>query len=449
VAESTRPTSSRVPRPAGSRPIGPPQVRLVVTAGLLVALIAGVAMMVDRRGSDPTIDAGNSSTAPRTEGGSPSSSRAPAATTSSTPSGGPTTVAAAAHPLPAKSTFENQAIRLEPTISISLLTGMTWSSADGAYYAISQDGLVHRVDEGLTASEVVLDLTGEVTPFERFSERGLLGIAFDPRDGRLFLHFNDRDNNSHVVSYAMSVGKPDPATRREVLAVEQPGLGHKGGQLAFDADGNLLIAFGDGGGSRGRDAQDMTKLLGAIVRITPKLDAEGYDIPRDNPYATSDSVRPEIFAKGLRNPWRFSIDAPTGDIWIGDVGEATFEEVDRIPVGTSGQNFGWYFKEGNSDYSDGGPDGLTGPLFEYRHDEYGPAVIGGFVYHGSAIPALQGAYLFADMSGPMFALGADNETARLNVADQTNGVITSFVVTPGQELLVITQNEAIYRVLPV
>ncbi len=423
-------------------------MRLVVAAGLLVALIAGVAVMVDRRGSDPTIDAGPSATEPRTDESPSSNSRSTTATTASTSSGVPTTVAPSAHPMPAKSTIENQAIRLEPTISISLLTGMTWSVADGAYYAITQDGLVHRVDAELSTSEVVLDLTGEVTPFERFSERGLLGIAFDPRDGRMFLHFDDRDSNSHVVSYAMSAGKPDPASRREVIAVEQPGLGHKGGQLAFDAAGNLLIAFGDGGGSRGRDAQDMTKLLGAIVRITPKLDAEGYDIPSDNPYATSDSVRPEIFAKGLRNPWRFSIDPPTGDIWIGDVGEGTFEEVDRIPTGTSGQNFGWYFKEGNSDYSDGAPDGLTGPLFEYRHDEYGPAVIGGFVYHGRAIAPLQGAYVFADMSGPMFALGADNETARLNVAEQTNGVITSFVVTPEQELLVITQNEAIYRVLP-
>ena len=351
------------------------------------------------------------------------------------------------HPMPARSAFENQGIRLEATISIPLLTGMTWSANDGAYYAISQEGLVHRVDNGLTASEVVLDLTGEVTPYEKFSERGLLGIAFDPRDGRMFLHFNDGDNNSHVVSYSMANGEPDPATRRNVLVVEQPGPGHKGGQLVFEANGNLLIAFGDGGGSRGRDAQDMTKLLGAIVRITPKPDAEGYDIPADNPYPNSEGVRPEIYAKGLRNPWRFSIDPPTGDIWIGDVGESTYEEVDRIPAGSAGQNFGWYFKEGNSEYAGGGPGDLTDPLFEYRHDEYGPAVIGGFVYHGSAIPALQGAYVFSDMSGPMFALGANNETARLNVVDETNGVITSFVVTPQQELLVITQNEAIYRVL--
>jgi glucose/arabinose dehydrogenase len=443
VVEPSGPTRPRTPRTSG--PAGPGA--WVVGVAAAIALVIGVVFVLDGDDDGTTdVDAGAPSTV-----SIPNDATAPTSpdTTDDTDpdATSPTTVAVEAHPLPALASFENQGIRLEPTVSIPLLTGMVWNEREGAYYAISQDGLVHTVDRDLTTSEVVLDLSAEVTEFQQFSERGMLGIAFDPRDGRLVLDYTDpQSTKSTIASFGMVDGLPDPADRRTILEVAQPGLGHKGGQLAFDADGNLLIAFGDGGGSRGRDAQDMTKLLGAIVRITPRPDGDGYTIPDSNPFVGQEGIAPEIYAKGLRNPWRFSIDPPTGDIWLGDVGEATWEEIDRIPAGTAGQNFGWYWKEGNSDYNDGAIDGLVAPLFEYRHDEYGPAVIGGFVYHGAAIPALRGAYVFADMSGPMFALGADG-TARLNVADETNGVITSFVVTPEQELLVITQNEAIYRVL--
>ena len=414
----------------------------------MVAALA-VAMLVDR-GDDTDVEAGS--------GPAPSVSVAVTTMDGSTPTSADspddpaTTVATVplppAHAAPPLASFENQGLRLEPTIEIPLLTGMVWNPDEEAYFAISQDGKVFRVDEALTASELSLDLTSAVTKFERYSERGLLGIAFDPGDGRMFLHYNDPDSQTHVVSYAMADGAPDPGSRREVLVQEQPGVGHKGGQIAFDSSRNLYLALGDGGGSNGRDAQDTGKRLGAIVRVLPKPDGDGYTIPAGNPFVDTEGVLPEIYAKGLRNPWRFSIDPPTGDIWIGDVGESTYEEIDKIPAGTAGQNFGWYFREGANDAAGDAPEGLTDPVFEYRHDEIGPAVIGGFVYHGDAIPALQGAYIFADMSGPMFALGANNEGVRLDVTEQTNGVITSFVVTPDNELLVITQNAAIYRVLP-
>jgi glucose/arabinose dehydrogenase len=191
----------------------------------------------------------------------------------------------------------------------------------------------------------------------------------------------------------------------------------------------------------------MGKLLGAILRVRPKLDAEGYDVPEGNPFAGADGVRPELWAKGLRNPWRFSIDRATGDIWIGDVGEEDWEEIDKIPAGTSGQNFGWYWFEGTHERTGGAPDGVVGPVHEYSHGEIGPAVIGGFVYHGDAIPALQGAYVFADMSGPTFARGADG-VARLGLPDQAGGVISSLVETPEGELLLLTQRESIYRLVP-
>jgi glucose/arabinose dehydrogenase len=419
-------------------------LRFAGAVATLIALIVAITFVFDGDGDDPTLDAGSG------DSSNPTASSVSVPTNSSrtdpddTSTSDPQTDEPVAHVMPSKSQFEGVAVKIEPTISIALLTGMVWNDTEGAYYAISQDGLVHRVDRELSASEVVLDLSAEVSVYEEFSERGMLGIAFDPRDGRLFLDYTDRDAQTHIDSFAMIDGAPDVNDRRSVLFQEQPGAGHKGGQLAFDTDGNLYIAFGDGGGSRGRDAQDMSKLLGAIVRITPKLDGDGYDIPPTNPFATDASIRPEIYAKGLRNPWRFSIDRPTGDIWIGDVGEENWEEVDEIPAGTAGQNFGWYWKEGTHDNADGAIEGLTAPLFEYAHDDYGPAVIGGFVYHGEAIPELQGAYLFADMSGPMFAMGTDG-VARLNIPRQTNGVITSWVVTPDNELLVITQRDAIYR----
>ncbi len=352
-----------------------------------------------------------------------------------------------AHAVPPVAQLQGAAVKLEPTISIANLTGMVWSVRESAYYAIAQEGLVYRVEPDLSASEVVLDLTAEVTVLQDGSERGLLGIAFDPRDGRMFLDYTDTSDDTHIASWVMRDGEPDASTRREVLFQEQPGLGHKGGQLTFDDTGNLFIAFGDGGGSRGRDAQDMGKLLGAILRIRPKLDAEGYDIPDGNPFAGTGGIKPELWAKGLRNPWRFSIDRATGDLWIGDVGEEDWEEVDKIPAGTSGQNFGWYWYEGTHLLNEGAPAGIVAPVYEYAHEEIGPAVIGGFVYHGGAIAALQGAYVFADMSGPMFAIGRDG-TARLQIPDQAGGVISSFVETPEGELLVLTQRESIYRLVP-
>ena len=263
----------------------------------------------------------------------------------------------------------------------------------------------------------MLDLRAETAPWAEGSERGMLGIGFNPVDGRLFLYFNDPASDSHVVSYALDAnGRPDPASRWDVLFVDQPGVGHKGGGIVFEDNGVMMLALGDGGGSRGRDAQDYTKLLGGIIRIIPRTTGPGYDIPGDNPFIGQPNIAPELFAKGLRNPWGFCLDEATGDLWITDVGEDTIEEVNHMPAGTSGMNFGWYFLEGSNVRNDGAPEPNQKPVWEYRHDEFGPASIGGCPYRGADIPALNGAYVFSDMSGPMFAIGEGYTPVRLQPA---------------------------------
>ncbi len=350
-------------------------------------------------------------------------------------------------PMPPTLQLESVDFRFEQAIDIGRLTGMVWNGQEDAYFAIAQTGTVYRIDRELTDFEVTLDLTAETSEIEGGSELGMLGIAFDPRDGRMFLYLTDRSNDTNVISMAMRDGAPDPATRRQVLFIEQPGLGHKAGDLQFDAAGNLFVAVGDGGGSQGRDAQDGSKLLGKILRIVPRLDGDGYDIPTDNPFVDRPDISDEIWAMGLRNPWQFHLDEPTGDMYIGDVGESDVEEIDLIPAGTSGQNFGWYWYEGSTDRQIGGqPAGVefTDPIHEYQHT-LGPAVIGGRIYYGSQLPELRGAYVFADMTGPMFAMGADG-VVRLDT--NGSGVVTSFLESPEGEFLVTTLTEGVLRILP-
>jgi glucose/arabinose dehydrogenase len=325
---------------------------------------------------------------------------------------------------------------------VELPTAVAWRPGDAAMYVSTQDGLVRRVDGD--ATEVVLDLTAETVEAEPGSERGLLGVAFDPRDGRMFVDYTDLDQNTHVVSFEMIEGVADPTTRREVLFIEQPGLGHKGGRLVFDKAGNLIIGSGDGGGSNGRDAQDTTKLLGVLLRITPKLDGDGYDIPQDNPFADGVSDRPEVFVRGFRNPWTFSLDDETGDIWIGDVGNEEFEEIDVVPGGTSGQNFGWYWFEGNNQRRSDAPAGMSPPVYDYPHSE-GVAVMAGHVYRGTQIPALRGAFLFSDLTGPVWAIGASGVT-RLN-AERVDTMV-GWGEDPDGELYLLGLNDGVFRLVP-
>ena len=348
---------------------------------------------------------------------------------------------------PPAAPFRALALRLEPVADIDLATAMAHRDGDPALYVTTQDGKVWRLVAG-AEPELVLDIGDVVSPYESGSERGLLGLAFDPADGRMFVYYTDARIDSHRRTRPRW-GSRDRSIRvrnREVLFVEQPGLGHKGGGMAFAADGHLYVAMGDGGASSGRDAQDYELLLGAILRIDPRADGPGYDVPPDNPYVGQEGKRAELWAKGLRNPWGFSIDAATGDLWTADVGNHTMEEIDRAPTGVGGLNFGWYYVEGTEVMNRGAPADAVPPVYAYRHDEVGPAAIGGRVYRGAAIPDLAGAYLFADMSGPVFAIGASDETVRLDLSGR--GIVSGFGTDASGEVYLLTLGAGVLKLVP-
>ena len=248
----------------------------------------------------------------------------------------PTTTTLPPKPLPPVEQLS--AIELETNLVTSLVrpVAVAWRPGDPAMYVAGLGGEVWRVQDGIKDPDLVLDLRERVS---EGAERGLLGLAFDPRDGRIYANYTDLGGHTHVRSWQLTDGYAELGSERLVLQQDQPGPGHNGGHLVFDADGTLYISLGDGGGSSGRDAQDLSVLHGSILRITPNLDVAGYEVPDDNPFVGVDGVRPEIYAYGLRNPWRFSLDRSTGDLWIGDVGNESLEEIDYLPPDQAGGRF--------------------------------------------------------------------------------------------------------------
>jgi glucose/arabinose dehydrogenase len=287
-------------------------------------------------------------------------------------------------------------------------------------FIIEQGGTIRIIRNGSLLSTAFLDITAKI---ESGGEKGLLGLAFHPNfstNRRFFVNYTRRVGvqlQSVISEFAASAVDPnlaDPASERQLLVLDQPFDNHNGGQLAFGPDGFLYIGFGDGGsgGDPFGNGQSLQTLLGKMLRI----DVDGspapgkqYAVPADNPFATGGGL-PEIWAYGLRNPWRFSFDRPTGRLFAGDVGQDSFEEVDLI---TRGGDFGWNIMEGNHCFPPGTPScnktGLILPIAEYAHDAAGGiAIIGGFVYHGSAIPGLTRTYVFGDLSsGHIWGLQQD------------------------------------------
>ena len=420
---------------------------LVVTAGVSCGGRDPGVSIGAVTGGAPTAPAGAAGAAPAPTSVAPvPDPAAPVETTTTAPpppppppSAPPTTLPP--DPLPPVAQIAGASIAVQHVVDLEIPVAITWRPGDPDPYIVGQSGYVWHLDAAGVPT-VVLDLTARVTPFAEGSERGLLGIAFGP-DDRMYLNFTDLQNNTNVVSMAMSGLVPDPATEWAVLFVEQPGLGHKGGTLAFDRGGNLYVALGDGGGSNGLDAQDPGKLLGTILRIRPKPDGPGYDIPADNPFVGHPEIRPEKYVYGYRNPWKFSIDDDTGDLWLGDVGNSAWEEVDHVPPALAGANFGWYWYEATHQRRDGAPEGLAPPVWEYGHD-VGVAVIGGLVYRGSAIPALRGSYLFGDITGILWALGVDGAQ---RLPDDLRGV-AGFGEDPNGEVWMVSIWGAVARLVP-
>jgi glucose/arabinose dehydrogenase len=254
-------------------------------------------------------------------------------------------------------------------------------------------------------------------------ERGLLGVAFHPQfasNGRLFVHYSRKGDGATVISELTASadhGSAIAASERVIFTLSQPFANHNGGEIAFGPDGYLYIGLGDGGsgGDPFGNGQNRQALLGKILRIDvdgPPAPGKEYAIPEDNPYAPGGvepgAGLPEIWAYGLRNPWRFSFDRETGDLYIGDVGQNAWEEIDRQPAGSrGGENYGWNLFEGSHCSADCNSINAVLPIAEYSHGDGRCSVTGGYVYRGTRQPALTGTYLFSDYcSGTIWTLSA-------------------------------------------
>ena len=274
-------------------------------------------------------------------------------------------------------------------------------SGDPHVYIVEQGGRIIRTGTDGSAPETFLDVSGEITAG---GEQGLLGLAFPPdyEQSRLFyIDYTDTSGDTQIVEYRTSDdGRVDTGSARQVLTVDQPFTNHNGGQLQFDPEGNLYIGLGDGGSENDpdRNGQNLGVLLAKILRIDPEpADGQPYGIPPDNPFVKQDGARPEIYDYGLRNPWRFSFDRKTGDLWIGDVGQNEFEEVDGVTLNVAaGANFGWSAFEARAPFNDDqDAPGAIAPVLEYSHDD-GCSVTGGYVVRDPSVPGLEGRYVYGD-----------------------------------------------------
>jgi glucose/arabinose dehydrogenase len=385
----------------------------------------------------------------------------------------------------------------------------------GRFLVGDQTGVVHVVDrEGRRAGELFLDLRSRMVPLNQgFDERGLLGLALHPgfnENGRFYVYYSARlrsvaprdwDHTSHLSEFKVAGGEPlkaDAGSERVLMEIDQPYFNHNGGGVEFGPDGYLYVGVGDGGnandlgrrGPRG-NGQDLMTVLGKLLRI----DVDGgapYGIPSDNPFLDPTVARPEIYAYGLRNPWRFSFDRGGGrELWVGDVGQTMYEEVDVV---VKGGNYGWNLREGSHGFDPQKPtqppadaprtgargEPLLDPVIEYKNlngfqndpEALGISVAGGYVYRGKAIPGLQGKYVFGDWSRSwalaqgVVLVASRPETPgqwkieRMNLSTHPEGHIGEYLLAFGEdaegELYVLTnggntptgRSGKIYRLLP-
>ncbi len=349
--------------------------------------------------------------------------------------------------------------------------------SSGRLFICEQSGKIRIIKDGKLLAVPFLDINTKLAEINKnYSEKGLLGLAFHPNykvNGKFYVYFsgqgNDKskDHQSIVAEFIVSEN-PDianPNTERILLEIQQPEGNHNGGQLAFGPDGYLYIASGDGGGANDEhggigNGQNLKTLLGKILRIDVNSDS-AYNVPKDNPFVNNANALPEIWAYGLRNPWRFSFDRKTGRLFCADVGQNEWEEIDIIE---KGKNYGWRIMEATHCFNpakDCNTKDLVLPIAEYSHKE-GICVTGGYVYNGTAIDELKGKYVFADWTGQLYNLQQQDKAwvmKGIEIMDETGQVfkqnVNSFAEDEAGEIYILCQkstgpyelNGSVYKIV--
>lgn len=353
---------------------------------------------------------------------------------------------------------------LDAEVVVDGLESPTYATAlpgDDRIFVLERPGRVRIVRDGVLEDEPFLDIAGQVTT--RGLEQGLLGVAFHPGysdNGRFFVHYSAADGGATTLEeYRVSddPDRADPDSARTVLTEAQPAGNHNGGMLAFGRDGYLWVALGDGGGGGDQfgNGQDPSSRLGTLLRldIDAEDDGRSYGIPGDNPFADGDGGAPEVWAYGLRNPWRFTFD--DGSLYIADVGQNEWEWVNVVPDDEPGLNHGWPITEGSNCFDppiDCDTEGLVMPVLEYPNAGGDCAIVGGSVYRGEAMPGLHGHYLYSDYcSGWVRSFRYDGEATEAR--DWSDGLgslgqVHSFGLDGDGEILVVTADGTLYRLVP-
>lgn len=331
----------------------------------------------------------------------------------------------------------------------------------GRLFVVERRGLIWAYADGAPTTQSFLDIRDRINSGGQ--EQGLLGLAFDPQfaqSGAFFVNYTNKQGNTTLSRFQILANDPNvaqAASEQILLTIDQPASNHNGGMLAFGPDGMLYMGTGDGGAADDRygNGQNPATLLGKMLRLDVTSEPGTYGIPADNPWVdqswNGQAVRDEVWAVGLRNPWRYSFDRLTGDLWIGDVGQNVYEEVDFVAAGTpGGLNFGWPIMEGLHCFPDSAPcdpGGLEIPVVDYRHGADGCSITGGYVYRGTQFPALVGVYLYSDYcSGNIWAIAPADSAGggwQNSLLAKGQGTVSSFGEDESGELYLTDLNKGI------
>lgn len=367
-------------------------------------------------------------------------------------------------PLPTDAPLEPTAVSAAPASAIQLVSIASGffkpvfltHAFDARLFVIEQHGVINIIENGQVRETPFLDIQQRVGSDS--NEQGLLSIAFHEQyqeNGRFFVNYTNNDGDTIISSFQASndPNQADPSSEQILLVLPQPFPNHNGGQIAFGPDGYLYVGMGDGGAANDPlgHGQELTTLLGAILRIDVD-NGSSYAIPASNPFINDDNIRNEIWSYGWRNPWRFSFDRLTGDMFIADVGQGTWEEVHFEASGYSGgANYGWNIMEGNHCFS-GGDDcdrtGLETAVFEYNHNEGHCSITGGYVYRGQQFPSLTGNYFTGDFcSGAVWSVFANGDGSwTANEVLRSGALISSFGEDAAGELYLLDHRGEVLQI---